>query len=397
MKKIILSLLLIFTLFDVSFANNPFVLTGKIENVVSGNAVLSYWFLVNDKWEQVKYTSEIKQGLFKFKGSLKEPVNAQLKIGEIMISLFIEPTKMELFITKTNPDRFKLIGSRIQKESDRFTQETIGLENLANKIHEQAVKNYDQIKVTPKTDVNYKKLLVESEFISLQRDSVSALMAKKEIAFIASHPNSFLPVLERTIVRLLSRGSLTVDSARALFDKMSEKVKLSSYGTITNTFIKIEENIVVGKEAPDFNTPDMTGKIIKLYNFREKSYVLLDFWASWCGPCIKGIPHTKELYEKYHDKGLEIIGISCDRSKEEWITAVKKHQISIWHNVLSTQSLERNSQGYVDSENISEKYPTDGIPKYILIDKKGEIIGKWEGYSEENEKDMDKVINNFFR
>jgi len=158
----------------------------------------------------------------------------------------------------------------------------------------------------------------------------------------------------------------------------------------------MKENVVVGKMAPDFNTPDMNGKLVKLSDYRVIHYVLLDFWASWCVYCVKGLPHMNELYNKYHNKGLELIGVSCDWSKADWLTAVDKHQIGAWPQVSIVQSLEKAAQGYLFDEDIQCKYPTDGIPKYILIDKTGKIIAKWEGYSEENEKNQDKVLKEVF-
>ncbi len=396
MKKVILFLLLfIFNLINV-FANNQFVLNGKVESAGSINAILSYWLLVHNKWLQVEYTSEIKHGQFQFKGELKEPIEAQLKIGEINITLYIEPAKMELYIPKTKPDEFILKGSKIQEDADQFTQNIKDLENVAIKIHEQGVKNDKKMEITPETDSNYKKLSEENRLISGQRDSILSLKYQKEIKLIKANPNSYYSVLTHTIEIVVSQGYLSVDSARILFNSLAEKVRLCSAGLQTNTYIKKKEATSIGKMAPDFLTPDTIGKIIKLSEFCGTNYVLLDFWASWCSPCIKGFSHLKNLYSIYHDKGLEIIGISTDRSRKDWLSALKKHDISHWHQVSSVQDLEKTSLGYINPEDISEKYPTDRIPKYILIDKTGKIIGKWDGYSEENEKEMDKLFEKIF-
>lgn len=381
---------------NVLSSSNQFILRGNINNDVSGSVILSYYSLSNNKWELVSYNSIIEDGHFQFKGILKEPVRANLKIGENEITLYIEPTKMELYIPKTNSDKFSLKGSKTQEDNELLANEEQELVKLGDVNQKKAQRNYEQLKTMQETNSYYKRLLEEKELISLQRDSIYNLITKKETEFIKSNPNSYHTVIAKPIDILVSQGYLSVDSARALFDNLSEKVRLSTAGIQTNNFIKSKENFTVGKIAPDFFTPDTIGKMIKLSDFRGKSYVLLDFWASWCVPCVKGIPHMKVLYTKYHDKGLEIIGISCDSSKEEWITAIRKHQIFTWYNVLSKQSLERNSQGYVDPEDISEKYPTDGIPKYLLIDKTGKIIGKWEGYSEENEKEQDKILKEIF-
>lgn len=398
MKKQILFIVLALFIANSIVAADQFTLNGNVDSITSGTAVLTYKILVGNQFKKMEYSSEIKQGRFQFKGELKEPINADLKIGEIRITLYIEPAKMDLFIPKTRPDKFILKGSKIQEEEERFLLDSKDLYDMAVRIYEQVEKIDQQLKVTPETDPNYKKMAEQHKLLSSQSDSAGALLDKKRITYIKSHPNSFQPVVDRSFIYLLIFQAISPDSVRTLFNNMAENVRLSSAGTETDIYIKTKENkgTVVGKIAPDFNTPDVNGKIIRFSDFRGKNYVLLDFWASWCVPCVKGIPHMKALYTKYHDKGFEIISITKDKSRQDWLSALKKHDISHWYQVASVRDLEKASQGYIDPENISEKYPTGAIPNYILVDKTGKIMAKWDGYSEENEKDMDMVLKEIF-
>lgn len=379
-------------------AADQFTINGKVDSVSSGNAVLSYRTFTGNQFKEQEYTSEIKEGHFLFKGELNESINAVLKIGEIRITLYIEPAKMELYVPKTRPDKFVLKGSKVQQDEEQFLLDSKDLYDVDLRIYEQAEKTNQQVKTTPETDLNYKKLVEEHKKLLSQHDSVFALLVKKRITYIKSHPNSFQPVVDKSIIYLLTFKAITADSARILFNNLAENVRVGTAGRETDLFIKTKEdkNIHIGKMAPDFNTPDVNGKMIRLSDFREKSYVLLDFWASWCVPCVKGIPHMKALYTKYHDKGFDIISITKDDSRQDWLSALKKHAITHWYQVATVQDLEKASQGYIDSENISYKYPTNSIPQYILIDKTGKIIAKWEGYSEENEKDQDRAMKDIF-
>ena len=119
------------------------------------------------------------------------------------------------------------------------------------------------------------------------------------------------------------------------------------------------ENIQPGKEAPAFTLKDLEGKDFSLASLKGK-YVLLDFWGSWCGWCIKGMPDMKKAYEKYKAK-MEIVGVDCGDTEEKWKKAVEEHQLP-WINV-------RNA----GDPDVSILYAVSGYPTKILIDPEGKI------------------------
>jgi thiol-disulfide isomerase/thioredoxin len=115
----------------------------------------------------------------------------------------------------------------------------------------------------------------------------------------------------------------------------------------------------------------------------------LDFWASWCGPCIKGIPDIKNIYNK-HNKNLKIIGISLDQNKEDWQKAVNEHQIEIWPQILSNYVLDNN---YFRNEmDLTEIYNVKIIPTYIFIDMQGKVIAVWHSIGKEELSEIDKIL-----
>lgn len=119
------------------------------------------------------------------------------------------------------------------------------------------------------------------------------------------------------------------------------------------------KNMVEGAVAPDFTLKDLQGKDLTLSSLRGK-YVVLDFWGSWCGWCIKGIPDMKKYYEKYKDR-MEILGVDCRDTEEKWKAAVEKYELP-WLHVRNT-----------DETDITVKYGIQGYPTKIVIDPEGKV------------------------
>ena len=118
-----------------------------------------------------------------------------------------------------------------------------------------------------------------------------------------------------------------------------------------------------GSDMPDFTLPDQNGKKIKLSDFRGK-YVLIDFWASWCGPCMREMPNIVKLYKECKGKNFEILGVSLDSKKEAWLGAIKKNNMK-WPQV---SDLEMWSTAPVKLCNVT------AIPYTVLIDPQGKVV-----------------------
>ena len=151
----------------------------------------------------------------------------------------------------------------------------------------------------------------------------------------------------------------------SLYERLTPEVKSSYAGTRLKVKLDELRDVSIGGFAPDIDLPSPQGNTIKLSSLRGK-YVLLDFWASWCGPCLAEAPNVKAIYDKYHSRGFEIYGVSLDEKKQEdaWKAAIERHQLN-WIQVSALKGWECPA---------ARRYAVTAIPRMYLIDPEGRII-----------------------
>ena len=180
--------------------------------------------------------------------------------------------------------------------------------------------------------------------------------------FITEHPGSLVSayVLYRNWSYRLSPEEITKNIA--LLDKSQQN---STYVKELQELVKVLNGLQVGKKAPDFVSQDPDGKSIR-FSENLKGYTLVDFWASWCGPCRRENPNIVAAYKEYHDKGFNIIGISLDKKKENWVKGIQDDHLD-WLHV--SDLLFWNSA-------IAKLYGVRAIPANYLVDSKGIIVAR---------------------
>ena len=155
------------------------------------------------------------------------------------------------------------------------------------------------------------------------------------------------------------------EKALNAYHLLSDRVKECATGKTLKAELDDMGQHSVGGIVPDFTSKTPDGKQMNLYSLRGH-IVIIDFWASWCGPCLREVPNLKRIYEEYHPKGLEILGVSLDRKYDPWVKAINEKGLS-WHHVSSLKEFE---------DPIARQFHVNAIPRMFILDESGKIIAQ---------------------
>jgi len=354
-----------------------FTLKGKIGKLNSPAKIyLSYWM---GGQEHLDSTS-LSNGNFTLKGPVNGPSAARLALDYSgngfnsaaraghLLYLYVEKGSIKL----QSPDSLQnsVVTSPINLEYQSYLKHIGGLvQDIAARMNAKfAAATPEQHQDTAFTSS------LNREFRSLLNER-----SQSQQQFAKEHPESFF-----SIVALSESVSshIDVNLIEPLFLAINEEYRNTDDGKAFAKRLNAAKMIGTGKKALDFTQNDTEGKPVNLSDFRGK-YLLLDFWASWCGPCRMENPNLVKAYAKYNDKGFEILGVSLDKKdgKEDWLKAIKNDKLT-WTNV--------SDLNYWNNE-VSLLYGVRAVPQNYLIDPEGVIVAQ-----NLRGEDLDKFLEELF-
>ena len=309
--------------------------------------------VIDDKL--VRDSADAIDGVVKFNGTTEYPLKCRI--------MLLKPDRYVEFVDVL------LEGADIRIDASKGLQE---VKYSGSPVQDQ----FSQWKATEGPII--KKLLGKWEEVSKanEKDDKEALKkANNDIAQLRDELNAakekFLLSSSKSLVAgLMLKDYVTpvwehLDVAERVYNELPQDIRslpdLQKFGKELAVAIQISK----GKNFPDIALPDSTGKMVSSAAYKGK-VVLVDFWASWCGPCRAESPALREAYTKYKDKGFDILSISFDQNTKAWLKAVAKDGYT-WANVV-------DSTGMGPKGKISAQYNIMAIPRNFLLDKDGKII-----------------------
>jgi peroxiredoxin len=357
--KLLFSLFLLAGAIPAGAQQATFTINGTIDTSLKvTNLYFAQGSFVNNQAPQPRKVPVVN-GKFVISGNISEPGPAFLSLAENLRPK--DPSEFKQFvldkgnITIAIKDKLTTASISGSKANDDILSYTAGQSQYMAKLTalNEAAERQSQLGVPLDSIIKmYHPSLKEAgkELVAYQKN------------YIAKNPSAFISAL---LLPEVARSSYNFYEADSSFNKLDASVRLSPTGKAISEYINREKKMSVGAIAPEFSSADTSGKMIALSSLKGK-YVLLDFWAAWCGPCRQENPNVVRAFQKFKDKGFTVLGVSLDRERKDWLKGVRDDKLT-WTHVSELKHFESPT---------AVLYGIVSIPRNFLLDPNGKIIAR---------------------
>ena len=353
LKSALFALALVSTISSCSKKEEGYTINGKFSDVKEGTVYLEF----TDGDKTTKDSTIIKDGTFSFKGKVQEPLLYMIKLkgADYGAGFLLDNEIISFEAKKDSMYKAKVSGATQDSIYKSFyNNEFKKISGLAGPIYKASDSLTQGGKVELTTE---QKEMMDKRWADLQ--SFADNLTDK---YIKSHKDKLGAALVIN-ERIVTYG--TPEKVKEYYAILTPEIQKSFYGKKLKEAIDLNDKTAIGSAAPEFSQTDVNGKIVKLSDYKGK-YVLVDFWASWCGPCRKENPNVVSAYKTYHDKGFDVLGVSLDDKKNLWEKAIEKDGLT-WTHVSDLKGWKND---------VAVLYGVKLVPTNYLIGPDGKIVAK---------------------